>query len=371
MSKKHFYHRMVLIALLIVFVTGASGTIFSETNAITDTQDSIDQLSVEEENVLLALYAMEQKISYLEEESLTLGVEISNSQDDIKKLDQEILLEQDKFTQLKEALGLLLQSYQRRGPGTFIELLLNAESLDDFLSRLNLLRDLTKGTNQLLETLTLTQANLEQVKTQQLDKIATLLDQQTQLQNLLAEQKVAKDQQEVYLLSLQDERTKYEDILEDINTSWEELQPIFSETSKEFSKLAESGRLPQDALVLSLSLAGIEAVLSESSFNQAIINNSTMPNMTFSFHDGNITVEVPDYQLVLQGNFIVEEEKTLLFVAEAGSFYNLPLEPTMLDALFSKGDLVLELSSLLDNNRIKKVASEEEQLVLMIKFSLF
>jgi hypothetical protein len=184
-------------------------------------------------------------------------------------------------------------------------------------------------------------------------------------------QKGLQEEQENYLLSLQERRSFFENILTEITNAWEVIKPLFDQASSGFSRLAESGSLPPDAMKFRLSTSGFDGIITEEAFNNAITENEAIPDMTFDFEIGVVILTIPDSQLELRGNFVVENGNTLVYSVESGTFYDMPLDQGSLDELFESGGLRLNLKPLTGKNKIKYTTAKDDELVLAVQINLF
>lgn len=363
--------RSIMLAIFIIIFLLPPRTVSGEAEIFIDTQEKLDTITEAEKEVLGTLYSMEQDIQGLSREAEIVSNQIEVYKEEIQALEIEIQKEEDAYANNRDVLKEILQSYQRMGPGTFLEILLDSDSLITFMRRVNTLRDLTRNTGELMDTLDESKAKLAKEKEALLHKLSLLEEEQKQLQTILNSKMKLKDEKEIYLASLQEDRIYYEGFLKDITTAWEEIKPIFTEAAHEFSRLVEEGSLPPDALAVSFTALNIKGTIKEEAFNEVIMKNPQLPEMLFEFETGKIKLSVPKKSLVLFGNFIIEEVNTLKFVADEGSFYDMPLEKGSIEELFEEGYLVLMLKPLIGNSKIDTVQSNDGTLDLLINPDLF
>lgn len=359
------------LQILLVMLLLTPQTVSGEAGVFTDTREKLNNITEEEKEVLETLYTMEQEISELEKEAESVSSQIEDFKDEINALEAEIQKDEEDYAKNRDVLKEILQSYQRLGPGTFLEILLDSDSLVTFIRRVNTLRDLTRNTGELMVSLDESKVKLAKEKGDLTQKLVLLEDQQKHLKGLLDSKMALKDEKEDYLTSLEDQRTYYEDFLTEVKVAWEELKPIFTEATNDFSDLVEEGNLPPEALDISFTLVNIKGTIKEEAFNDVIIQHAELPEMVFKFHLGKIELRIPKKNLVLMGNFIVEEDHIMKFVADEGSFYELPLEKGSIEELFEKGYLILNIESLIGDSKLEAVEAQEGSIDLLIKPNLF
>jgi len=343
----------------------------AHTDVVTEAENQILEINEEEAGILTDLYQIEQEIMKLETDEITLSMDIIRYNNEIQVLGKRIIDEENAFNKNRDTLEDILKAYQRRGAGTFLEILLDSEHLADFLRRLNMLRDLTQDTGDLLNHLEEVQQRLAIEKETLAKQLINLEKEQGRLRQVVEEIKATKLEKESYLTDLLDRREFFENILYEISTAWKVLKPMFVQASEGFSRLAESGSLPEDAMKLRLSMSGFDAIISEKVFNDAILQNPDIPELEFEFEEGYIRLSVPSKHLSVNGNFQVIEGTELVFIPEAGTFYDMPLDTKSMNELFEGGGLRLNLKPIIGNNKIKTAKSKEKDLILSVQVNLF
>jgi peptidoglycan hydrolase CwlO-like protein len=359
----------IFLAVVLSVYSWSYATVYED--VATEAENQILQIDEEEAIILTDLYRMEQEIMKLEADEVTISSDIKIYYNEIQTLEKRILEEENAFNENRDILKQILKTYQKRGVGTFVEILLDSDHLTDFLRRLNMLRDLTQDTGALLNHLEEVQQRLAIEKETLAEQLLNLEEDQKRLQKVVEEIKLTKTEKETYLTDLLDRRAFFENILNEISTAWKVLKPMFVQASEGFSRLAESGSLPEDAMKLRLSITGFDAIISEKVFNDAILKNPDIPELEFEFEEGYIRLSVPSKRLSVDGNFQVIEGTELVFIPVKGTFYDMPLDTKSMDELFEDGGLRLNLEPIIGNNKIKTAKSKENDLILSVQINLF
>ncbi|VDN46955.1 conserved protein of unknown function [Petrocella atlantisensis] len=363
--------RIIGILLVVVLLAYSWSYATVHVDVVTEAENQILQINEEEAGILTDLYLIEQEIMKLEADEVTLSKDIKIYSSEIRVLEKRIIDEENAFNENRDTLEHILKAYQKRGAGTFLEILLDSDHLADFLRRLNMLRDLTQDTGALLNHLEEVQQSLTVEKATLANQLTNLEEEQKRLGEVVEEIKATKIEKESYLTDLLDKREFFENILYEISTAWKVLKPMFVQASEGFSRLAESGSLPEDAMKLRLSMSGFDAIISEKVFNDAILENPDIPGLEFEFEEGYIRLSVPSNHLSVNGNFQVIEGTELVFIPESGTFYDMPLDDTLMNELFEDGGLRLNLKPIIGNNKIKTAESKENDLILAVQINLF
>jgi len=359
---------LVIAFYLALFCTSA---VMSQADPFMDVQVKLSGISDEEKKILQNLFALLQDIEIIGGKEKAIAQEIEKINQEIKDLEITIAGEEAAFAKKQEGLKQVLKSYQRMGPISYLEIILNSDSLASFLHRINTLRDLTRDTGKLLEQLEASQQKLLGGKTKLTEKLTLFENKQKQSKEALTKKIQLKDEMEEYLASLTEEREHYQNQLIDMQHVWNELKPLFSDTVKNFSSIINDGNLSPDVIKLTFSVFGVKGSINEKVFNDIVSSQTNLENMIFNFQPGKIEIEFPEKNLILSGTFTIIEGHVLKFQAEEGSFYGMSLEPESIGEIFRENQLALDIKPLLGSSTIQSVEIQEDYLNLMIKPNLF
>jgi peptidoglycan hydrolase CwlO-like protein len=358
---------MILIGCVFLIIGGVSLATPNETEA----QNKLSQITVEEQAIIESLFMLSSEIEMLNTQLIKLGEAIQNIESDIKVKEGAIATQESTYKALKDNLGEVLRIQQRAGIASNIEIVLGAKNLKDLVDRINLLRDLSKNVDNLMNKTESVRLQLVRER-EKLDDL--LIDMENQ-EDLLAEAAVnkmkAKLELETYLEGLASEKAHYQDYLESIESLWASLKPLFAETIQSFTEIIEKGDLPDDTVEVNVSLFGARGTIREDKFNALLDDRDDLPVLSFNFKDDGVSLSFPSYEIELDGYFELIDSQTIQYVVTGGAFYNLPMSQSALSDLFSAGDLVFNLKSILGKNTIKKITNFEDRLELQITISLF
>ena len=359
---------LAIILALMVFSTSAAA---GQADPFSEIKEKLSGISEEEKGILQNLFTLTQEIELMEaeEKELATGIEAINRE--IKSLGTAITEGELAYAKKRGSLEQVLKSYQRMGPGSYVEIILDSDNLSTFLQRLNILRDLTRNTGELLDQLETSGEKLSTEKAKLSEKLVLIEERQKQSREALAKKMELKMEKEEYLASLKGEKEHYQEQLVGIQKVWGELKPLFSDAAKEFSRIIEEGSLPSDAIRITFSFFDVKGAIDDKVINEVVSKQSKLPKMMFAFHPGKVEISLPDKQLALSGTFVILEGQILKFQAEDGSFFGMPLASGSIEELFGEGDLVLNLEPLLAGNVIHSVEIKEGYLELVNKLDLF
>lgn len=340
-------------------------------NDISEIEEKLANISEEEKQILEYLFIQVQEIDEMEREKNRISEEIALMSKDIEELEDRIKNEEANYDKNLSGLEKILKSYQRMGPGSFLDIILDSNNLTDLIRRINIIRDLTRNTGQLLDKIEESKEKLLAEKNNLDEKLKELEAKEEVLKETLAKKQELVKEKEEYLDSLAEDKELYMERLEYISMIMDELKEIFADFTKEFSRIIAEGNFPQNAVKETITLRGIKGIIEEKTFNDIISAQEGLPQIEFKFTPGNIEMSAPEKSLVLVGKFIIIEDQVLKFEAEKGSFYGMPLEKGTIEGLFEEGYFVLNLQPLIGKSVIKSVEIMDGYIELLVALKLF
>lgn len=368
---------LLLVVAICITTILPSLTVLGEEDLIKDEsstfqiEEKLDSISKEEKEILEILFSQIQEIEELERENNRLNLEIIDIEMDIKDLEKRIFSAEEGYEKNLMALERLFKSYQRMGAGSYLEIILESKSVQDFLRRMNLLKDLSRNSKELLDNIEKDKKNLEEEKEKLDFKLNELVEIQNTLEETLVKKQALVKENEDYLESLAGDRALYEERLGYLSLIMDELKTILREFTVEFAKVIESGNFPRDAVKETITLKGIKGTIEEKTFNHIIKNQKNLPYIEIKFKEDIIEMNVPEKQLYLSGSFIVENDSVLAFQPEEGTFFGMHLEKGTIEELFKEGNFLLDLEPLIGKAIVKSVTIKNGYLEMIVSVKLF
>lgn len=364
---KACYILILILAIMLLLPSHATG----EVTPITDLKKKLENISEEERKVLSELFSLEQEIASLEADELKLSEEIKQLQNSIRRLESSIEEKQTEYDNRCDILRQVLVSHQRRGPASYLEILLQARDLSSFIKSLNIIKDISHNTNELLNELKQKQAELREQKASLEQENALLVEKRDELELDIANRMQLQEQKEEYLAKLKQEGTYFEEQLQLVTAMWERCTKLLPELSREITDIISGGYVGLEDLNISFGFFKISGYIEEDTFNNVLSEHGSLAKAIFRFEDDKVLIEVPEERLLLIGNFEITGESEVSFMAEEGYFYDLPLEKSSIDEIFGNGTLTIDFNKIADdvitiNFRITEVGSQEGSLYFTI-----
>lgn len=333
---------LILIIVLSISIPVKPYKVTGEVKPIEEANEQLQGISEEEQKTLERLFILTQEIEEMERQEAKITEEINELIIEIDKLEKSIIKEQKSYDMNLEIMEQVLISYQRGGPASYIDILLRADNLTSFLNSLNLIKDVSRNTGELLASIEDSKLILEDRKQSLTESMDLLETKREELKEPIAERKRLVQEQEDYLDSLSMEKELYQRQLENVKLMWDSLKVLFSQIVDEFGRIIGEGHFTMEDLNLQFNFFSLKGSIHEDTFNRVLNDNTTLAKIVFTFGQDNVRIEVADYNLVLEGHFELEGASGLLFVPEAGTFYNMALEKESIDELFRNGPLLID-----------------------------
>lgn len=366
--------RIILIfSLITVFfmVIISSSMVTAQADPFSEVEEKLAHITDEEKEILQNLVDLTLEIENMEKEEEILKSEIEVIMGEIEHLKELIKEEEIAYEKNLCVMKEVLRSYQRSGSGSYLEIVLESDSLTMLIRRLNTLREITRRTGQLLDTLEESRNLLFIEKGKSDEKLVLLKEKQEHLKESKIKKLKAKEDKEKYLVSINEERAYYQEYLSDMHRVWDELKPLFIESTTELTRMIKEGNLPLSTVETTFTINGIKGVIHEKTFNDLIAKHARLQKMEFSFYPEEIQIAMPEKNFVLYGTFAISEGYILKFEVKGGSFFGIPIEKDVLEVLFQEGNMELNLKPLVGDNTIQSIQIKEGYLELHVKPVLF
>lgn len=323
--------------------------------AVGETREQLENITAEEKRIITELFALTAEIEALETEIIRLNQEIPLIRQHIEEKQRQIATEALVYDRTRQDMAVVLRARQRSGAASTLEVLLDAADLKDLISRINLLQELARKANQLMKAVEASRDRLESERLALEEMLTTLETARGLLVETRDRQGAVKRQLTDYLESLQSRRAFFQESLSAMEQRWSELKPLFSETVRSFNAIIASGGLPEDTVAMTYSLFSARGRIDADRFNRALAARKDLPRLVFRMKREGVVLDFPDYQIQLTGTFQLADPQSIQYVVTGGVFYGVPLSESALRDLFSQGDLVFRLGTMIGNHTIRQI----------------
>jgi len=339
-----------------------------QTETVSKMEETLEQITDDERAVIEELFILSQEIEGMLREEIQIGREIELLQEEINQLEGLIEERQKKYDHDLEILKNILVSYQRRGPATFVETLLNSKNLKDFIKNVNIIRELAHNTGDLLNSLEEEKMRLAEEKEILKENRNRLNARRQELQTAIENKMRLKNEQEAYLASLKEKRQYFEEQLRSMELVWEDLKELFPRVIEEYTMIVSQGYFTIEDFNIKIGLTSIKGAIYDDKINAVLEEHSKLPKLKFDFSPGVARVEIPEKRLKLAGTFTIAEGKALKFEPGEGTFCDLYLEPASLRELFREGYLLIDFTDFIGDFNIRSVEIKDGYIEFEVSF---
>jgi peptidoglycan hydrolase CwlO-like protein len=360
-------------ALPMVFATQSPPRATSQphTPIAQETLDAIENLNAEELVLLSELFETASRIDQLDAEMAVIQKDIDTLGGQIEEKQFQINESAMAYDAVRDTLGEILKSQQRAGAASNLEIVLNATSLKDLLRRLNLLRELSRKTDTLMQETQAARLRLEEEKAALSVLFAAQKAKEAELAVTLRSLVEAQTVLESQLQALASDRAFYEANLKKLDQSWSAFKPVFTESVTALSEMLESGDVPAGTIELEFSPSGVKGRITDDKFNAAVSQRQDLPELRFDFTKKGVLMTFVMEKAELQGYFEIVEERLLAFKVENGTFQGVSMSKAALEDLVSRGTLTFDLSGTLGKSTLRQITHEDGAIALTIDIKLF
>ena len=172
MKKKIF----VAVLISILCLISICGIVFAENlgelkdkkeeleNQIKDSNEQIEQIQIELTENLEEINKLDEKIYLYENEIAALTENLNGVEKEIKETEEKLNIIENNYNSQKETFENRMVSIYKSGDVVYLDVLLNSNSVSDFISNYYLIGELAKYDNQLLENIENQRIQIESIK---------------------------------------------------------------------------------------------------------------------------------------------------------------------------------------------------------------
>ena len=153
-------YSLIFVLVLSVSFLVKPYKVTGEVKNIEEADEQLQGISIEEQQTLERLFILTQEIEQMEREEDRITEEINELIIEIDQIDRSIIKEQENYDMHLIIMEQVLISYQRNGPASYLDILLKAENLTSFIKSLNLIKDISKNTGELLASIEIGRAHV-------------------------------------------------------------------------------------------------------------------------------------------------------------------------------------------------------------------
>lgn len=183
---------------------------------IQETQKAITQKEAEQKKLRNELYQINSTLEKTNASINEINKSLELSEDNIEKITEDIAVKEVEVSQRSELLKERLADIYIKGEVKFIDVLFQATSFSDFLSRYEMMKIVAKNDNALLDELEEEKRTLDEAKAQLENEKAKLIELKSQREARTNELSVASSRHQTVIANITKEKSYYEAMLDEL-----------------------------------------------------------------------------------------------------------------------------------------------------------
>lgn len=183
------------------------------------------QMIAEIENIEAELAAKEEELVQIQEDLTTTQAELEQTRIDLAEAMERCEQQREEMSERLRAVYIHYESAY----ASYLNILVSAENIGDFLAKLNMVRAMLNHDNGTLDTLEAHQAEVEELKALLEQKEAEIKDLKAQAEAQKAAIEQKKAEREQTLAKLEDQESNYEDELDHLEKESKEIEKLIQQ----------------------------------------------------------------------------------------------------------------------------------------------
>ncbi|MCL5038991.1 MAG: hypothetical protein M1299_04065 [Firmicutes bacterium] len=324
------------------------------------------ELNARQKAVLAELFQYSLQIQTTREHLQALEVDRKRLDLEKTRLERELRLAEEEYQSWRTKAGRGLRLLQELGPASYLQVLLAAQSLGDFLERWRLVERVLQGSARLLAEL----KGRGQVLAEKERRLASK-QQELALVRARKEQELSRltqvqKEKEDFLRELGAEKGFYQERLAGLEKEWAtKIRPFIEKLDQRLASLSQQvSDLP--GAEMALTGDGMNLKLSQDALNSLWLKAAGLPEAAFVLEDNQVKILVPGLELTLLGTFVLDGNQALRYQVNQVEVAGLAVSTATQTDLFAGHPLRLDLSAILGPFQLKTVAVTREGVNLVI-----
>jgi len=365
---KERFWSVILVASLL------TGTFFpslavGQTPLIEDWQKThrqLAELDAKQKAVLAELFQYSLQIQTAREHLQALEADLKRLDQEKTQLERELRRAEEEYQSWRSKAGRGLRLLQELGPASYLQVLLAAQSLGDFLERWRLVERALQGSARLLAELKAKGQALAEKERRLASKQNELTLVRTREEEELNHLTQVQKDKEDFLRQLGAEKGFYQERLAGLEKEWiTRIRPFIEKLDQRLASLPQQvSELP--GAEMTLTRDGVNLKLSQDALNSLWLKAAGLPEASFALEDNQVKILVPSLEVTLLGTFVLDGNQALRYQVEQVEVAGLAIGAAAQTDLFTGHPLRLDLSAILGPFQLKTVAVSREAVNLLI-----
>lgn len=203
-------------------------------------KEKLDGIKEEKSEALKDIESLESKISDNEDKLDILKAQSNELQESIKQTQEELKQAEENYKKNKDLMDKRLVALHEAGETSFLDVLLNAKSFTDFLSRYFTVQELAEHDSDLLDSIEQERKTIETKKEDLASKKAQVDENKKQQEETNNELKDAKSEKNKKVAQLSDAEKKTQKEIDSYNAAIKQVENQITEMLKQAQEQADN-----------------------------------------------------------------------------------------------------------------------------------
>ena len=219
---------LLVFMLFLAMITNSIAYTQSDVNKAKEEQEQVEKeykkVKAEKDTVLNEISDLEDSINEYETELATLNKKIDDLESEIEDKETEIKDLQQEFEEMQQLLTDRLVAIYEEGQVSFLDVLLSAESIWDYISMPTRIQELTEADNAQMDEVEAQRQEVEKAQRELEEQNTELTNTKKSVEAKQAQLKVVKAEQETKAASLTKEQKELQAQIDEYNEQIEEME---------------------------------------------------------------------------------------------------------------------------------------------------
>lgn len=333
----HLLHRSILIFVVLALALSLSPIPFARVARTS----GFAALDPQEKDALSELFGMMLIMERSAERKEALEAETAVLKDEIGSLEGVLKDTEVRYAEARAQTSASLRWLHRMGPTSYLEVLLGATTLREFLTRMDLVVTAIRGTLRALSEIQLERRSLSSLREDLATKSARLEALADEADDLARIHRSFQDRQdELAPLFGSQAKKRYEE-LTDLLTYWNrEVEPYLDALPAHLANFAKEAPMPEGIKIVP-SLFSVKVIVPASSLNDLLLGIESLLGAMLLLDPGETLLSVPKLMLALKGTLSLDTQGRVLYRISGIEFAEMNLSQEVVRAPLD--DLYLDL----------------------------
>lgn len=330
-------------------------------------ENAVAQLSAHQRTVLDQLLRTDLNLRNAQATVARLNQQIAQARAELASTQKQVAAINARRQAAAQQAATLLRIVQYLGPGSFLGVLLSAQSWTGFIHRVGAVAATLSLMRQQLYQLRTVHGQLEAALAHRQAVAAALATEQAQWAKTAAALSSDQSALEQELAALGREQRFYQNQLAAVQAAWASLMiPALQALQSHLNEALQQGSSDFPVQIGNTPQGALSATIVDADFNQWLANTPGLNGIAVHFGNTSDSITFIGRGVTLQGRFLVSNATTLMFRLDQIDFFGLVVPPALLGPA-APARLVWNLAPVLSGLQLRSVGTAEG--VLTMTFS--